>query len=96
MDILSQEVDALGIVVASHEGDASDVIAIFFDEGIDGIGIKGEAYVLPEVMAMTPRTVTRAITDVNCQCHFVGYLLKYYACIDVLQHRLIRQSVITA
>ena len=95
MDILSQKVDTLGIVVTSHEGDASDIIAIFFDEGIDGIGIKGEANVLPEVMAMTPRTVTRAITDVNCQCHFVGYLLKYYACIDVLQHLLVSHCVVT-
>ena len=98
VDILGQKVDALGIVVASHEGDASDVITVFIHEGIDSIGVKGEANVLPEVMAMTPRTVTRAITDVNCQCHFVGYLLKYYACIDVLQHgfRLVCQGVITA
>ena len=98
MDILGQKVHALRIVVATHEGDTGDIITVFIHEGIDSIGVKGEAYVLPEVMAMTPRTVTRAITDVNCQCHFVGYLLKYYACIDVLQHgfRLVCQGVITA
>ena len=96
VDVLCQEVDAHRVAVAAHEGDAGDVVAVFPDEGIDGIGIEGEADVFPEVMAMTPGTVTRAIRDVNCQCHFVGYLLKYYACVNVLQHRLIRQSVITA
>jgi hypothetical protein len=30
--------------------------------------------------------VTRAITDVNCQCHFVGYLLENDASIDVFKH----------
>ena len=96
VDILCQQVDALRVVVAAHEGEAGDVLAILIDEGIDGIGIQGEADVFPKVMAVTPRTVTRAIGNVNCQCHFVGYLLKYYASVDVLQHRLVCHSVVTA
>ena len=96
VDILCQDVDTLGIAVAAHESNAGDILAILFDEGIDGIGVKGETYVLPKVMAMTPRTVTRAIRDVNCQCHFVGYLLKYYASVDVLQHRLVCQGIVAA
>ena len=35
---------------------------------------------------MTARTVTRAIRNVYCQCHFIGYLLKYNTCINVLKH----------
>jgi len=46
---------------------------------------------------MTTRTVTRAITDVNRQCHFVGYLLEYYSGIDVFQHDgLVCHSVVSA
>ena len=43
MDILRQEVDALRIVVATHEGDTGDVLAVLFDEGIDGITIGKKA-----------------------------------------------------
>ena len=84
VDVLRQQIDTLRIAVATHEGDTGNVVAVLFYEGIDGIGIEGEANILPEIMAMTPRTVTRAIRDVNCQCHFVGYLLEYYARVDVL------------
>ena len=84
VDVLRQQVDTLRIAVATHEGDTGNVVAVLFYEGIDGIGIERQANILPEIMAMTPGTVTRAIRDVNCQCHFVGYLLEYYARVDVL------------
>ncbi len=95
MDVLRQLVHTSGIAVASHEGDAGEVLAVFIYEIIDGIRVQRQANVLPKVMAVTPRTVTRAIRDVNCQCHFVGYLLEYNIRVDVLQHRLICHSVIT-
>ena len=84
VDVLRQQIDTLRIAVATHEGDTGNVVAELFYEGIDGIGIERQANVFPEIMAMTPGTVTRAIRDVNCQCHFVGYLLEYYARVDVL------------
>ena len=86
MDVLRQHVHTLGIAVASHEGDARDVTPILTDKGIDGIGVQGQTDVLPEIMAVTPWTVTRAIRDVDCQCHFVGYLLKHDAGVNVFQH----------
>ena len=88
MDVLRQLVHTPGVTVATHKGDAGEVLAVFLDEVIDGIGVQGQADVLPKIMAVTPRTVTRAIRDVNCQCHFVGYLLKNNIRIDVLQHHL--------
>ena len=44
-------------------------------------------------MAVTTRTVTRAIGNIDCQCHFVGYLLKYDAGVDVFQHLLICMGI---
>ena len=58
-------------------------------EAVDGLCVEGQSDILPEVVAVTTRAVTRAIRDINCQCHFVWYLLKYDACIDVLQHKAI-------
>ena len=95
VDVLCQLVDTFRITVATHEGDAGEVLAVFLNEVVDGVRVQRQAYVLPKVMAVTPRTVTRAIRNVNCQCHFVGYLLKYNIRVDVLQHRLICHSVIT-
>ena len=43
-------------------------------------------------MAVTTRAVTRAIGNINRQCHFVGYLLKNNPCINVFQHVLISFS----
>ena len=86
VDVLRQLVDTPWVVVAAHEGDAGEVGAVFPDKVVEGLGGQRQAHILPEVMAMTPRTVTRAIRDIDCQCHFVGYLLKYYSGIDVLQH----------
>ena len=86
--ILRQLVDTSWISIAAHKSDASEVGTEFLDEIIDGIRVQRQADVLPKIMAMTPRTVTRAIRNVNCQCHFVGYLLKYDIRVDVLQHHL--------
>ena len=88
VDVLRQLVDAARVGIAAHEGDAGDVGTILRHEVVDGIGIERHADVVPEVTAVTPRTVTRAIRDVNCQCHLVGYLLEYNACIYVFQHNI--------
>ena len=69
MDILSQLVYTLGIAVATHEGDASDVFTILIGKGINGIRIQRQSDIFPKIMTMTPRTVTRAIRNINCQCH---------------------------
>ena len=84
MDILRQQIDAFRIVVATHEGDAGNVAAILLYKGIDGFRIQRKPDVLPEIVTMTSRTVTRAITDVDCQCHFVRNFLKNNPCIYVL------------
>ena len=86
VDVLRQHIHALGITVAPHEGDAGDVAPVLIDKGIDGIGVQGQADVLPEIVAVTARTVTRATGDVDGQCHLVGYLLKHNACVNVFQH----------
>ena len=86
VDILRQTVDALRVVVATHEGDAGDVTPILRHEGVYGSGIQWQANILPQVMAMAPRTTTRAIRDVNCQCRLVGNLLKNNTRIYILQH----------
>lgn len=86
VDVLRQHVHPLGVAVAPHEGDARDVTPILTDKGIDGIGVQGQADVLPEIMAVTARTVTRAVRDVDGQCHLVGYLLKHDAGVNVFQH----------
>ena len=87
MDVLRQLIDTPGIAVTTHESNASQVLAVFLYEVINGIRVQRQADIFPEVMTVTPRTVTRAIRDVNCQCHFVGYLLENNIRVDVFQHR---------
>ena len=36
VDVLCQNVHALGVAVAAHEGDAGDVVAELLDEGVEG------------------------------------------------------------
>ena len=86
VDILRQLVDTLGVGITTHKGYTGNVGTILRNEIIDGIGVKRQTDVFPKIMAVTPRTVTRAIRDVYCQCHFVGYLLEYYTCVYVFQH----------
>ena len=86
VDILRQHIDPHWIVIATHKGNTGDVLTIFFHEGIQGLRIQRQPDVLPEIMAVATRTVTRAIRDVDGQCHFVGYLLKDNVRINVLQH----------
>ena len=96
VDVLCQLVDTFRITVATHEGDAGEAGATLANKIIDGFGVQRQANVFPKVMAVTPRTVTRAIGDVNCQCHFVGYFLKNDSCVNVFQHDLsLRMSIVT-
>ena len=75
-----------GFIVTTHESDTGEVRAVFLDKVIDSFRTQWYTLILPKVMTMTTRAVTRAIRDIDCQCHFVGYLLKYYSGIDVFQH----------
>ena len=86
VDVLCQLVHTPWVAVATHEGYASEVLAVFLDEIVDSIGVQRQADILPEIMTVTPRTVTRAIRDVNCQCHLVGYLLENNIRVYILQH----------
>ena len=87
VDVLCQLVHTPGVAVTAHKGDTREVLAVFIYKVIDGIRVQRQTYVLPKIMAVTPRTMTRAIRNVNCQCHFVGYLLEYNVRVHIFQHR---------
>ncbi len=58
------------------------------NEIIERRGSKGNTYIVPEIMAVTARTPTGTVADIDSQRHLVGYLLKNNSCINVLQHSL--------
>ena len=70
--------------ISTHETDAGNVAAEPGNELIQYFCRQWSTYILPKELAVTPGTVARAITDINCQCHLVGYLLENDACINVL------------
>jgi hypothetical protein len=70
--------------ISTHETDAGNVAAEPGNELIQHFCRQWSTHILPKELAVTPRTVARAITDINCQCHLVGYLLENDACINVL------------
>ena len=86
MDVLCQQVQALRVCIASHEGDAGDVAPILADEIVNGIGVQRKSDVFPQIMTVTARAATWTIGYVDGQRHLVGYLLKNNACVYVLQH----------
>jgi len=86
VDVLRQQLHANRVVVAAHHGDASDIMAIALDEGVDGISIQRQADVLPQIMAVAARTAAGAVGYIDGQRHLVGDLLKNNTGIDVLQH----------
>ena len=65
MDILCELVDAYGVGITAHEGQASDVVAVTLDEGINGIGIQRHADVVPEVAAVASWAVAWAVGDID-------------------------------
>lgn len=86
VDVLRQTVDGTRVGIATHEGYAGDVFTVFLNEGVDGGGVERQSDVLPQVVAMTARTVARTVGQVDGKRHFVRHLLKDYSGIDVLQH----------
>ena len=86
VNVLCQHVDALGVAVATHKGEAGDVLSVFIHKGVDGICIQRKTDVLPQILAVTTRTATRAVGDVDGQRHFVGNLLKDNVGISVFEH----------
>ena len=89
MYVLGQLHYALGLGVASHDGYAGDVAAELADKAVDGSGIKGFAYVLPQILAVAARAVARTIGHIDGERDFVGNLLEDDARIDVLEHRFL-------
>lgn len=65
MDILCELVDTYGVSITAHEGQAGDVVTVALDEGINGIGIQRHAYVVPEIVAMTPWAMARTVGDID-------------------------------
>ena len=86
VNILCQLVDTLGISITTHKGNTGDVAAILLHKIINSIGIQGKPDVLPKVAAVAAWAATGTIRNINRQCHLVGYLLEYDACIDVFKH----------
>lgn len=70
--------------ISTHETDAGNVAAEPGNELIQHFCRQWSTHILPKELAVTPGTVARAITDINCQCHLVGYFLENDACINVL------------
>lgn len=90
VDVLRQTVDGTRVGVATHEGYAGDVFTVFLNEGVDGGGVERQSDVLPQVVAMTARTVARTVGQVDGKRHFVRHLLKYYSGIDIFEHSSVR------
>ena len=65
MDILCELVDAYGVDITAHEGQASDVITVALDESIDSIGIQRHTNVIPEVVAVASWAVTWTVGDID-------------------------------
>ena len=81
--VLRQQIDSFRISIAAHEGDAGDVATVLDNEIVECTGVEWQSDVFPEILAVASRTVTRAIRNVNCQCHFVRNLLKNNPSVDV-------------
>ena len=86
MHVLRQLVDIFRFGITSHEAHASDIVAIFADELIDGWRRQRLTYVGPQILAMTSRTSAWAIGDVDGERHLIRNLLKDDSCIDIFQH----------
>ena len=86
MHILRQQVDALWVGITTHEGDAGDVAPILGDKIVQRISVKRHSDVPPQILTMTSRAMTRAIADVNGQCHLVGNLLKNNTGVHIFKH----------
>ena len=84
VDVLCQTVDAPGLSISTHEGDAGDVLAVLLDEFVDGISGERHADVLPQILRVAAWAATGAARYVDGKGHLVRYLLKDNACVDVL------------
>ena len=64
MDVLCEDIDPFRIVVASHEGDAGDVVAILTDEVVDGTVQLSHSYMTTgKTIALTRRTFVGKVTS---------------------------------
>lgn len=86
--ITRQSVDGSRIGIASHETDAGNVRSIFRKKLIHCRRSQRFADIAPQVRAMTTRTTTRAVGQIDGQRHFIGNFLKHDVGIDILKHNL--------
>ena len=86
MDVLCQQVDPLGVGIATHEGDAGDVGLETADKVVDGSGVEWQSDVVPQVVAMAPRTAARAARDVDSERHLIGDFLEDDVGVDIFKH----------
>jgi hypothetical protein len=86
VNILCQTVDGLRIRVTSHKSEAGDIRTEALNEIIERRGSKGNTYIVPEIMAVTARTPTGTVADIDSQRHLIGYLLKNNSCVYVFEH----------
>ena len=84
VDVSSQLAEILRVGITAHKANAGDVGTKFLDKLIERFGSKRHTDVVPKILAVAPRTVARAITDVNCQCHLVRNFLEYHPSVNVL------------
>ena len=84
--LFSQQAYGFWIGIAAHIRQACDIIAVALNKVVDSLGVEWHANIVPKIMAVASRAATRAIGNINCQCHFIGYLLKNDSCINGFEH----------
>ena len=68
--------DLLGLFVAAHEADASNLPPVFVQQPVQRLLIQRRPDVVAQVRAMAPHTPVRAIGDVHREGHLIGNLLE--------------------
>ena len=84
-DCEQQIKDSIGICVATHETDTGDSPVLTYQIE-ERFFVKLFSRVIPQILAVTSRTMVRTIGDTNAQIHFVRNLRKGYNSVYVFQH----------
>ena len=83
-EMFVSQVQNAGVSIVAITNHNCFITVIFLDKLIERFGSKRHTDVVPKILAVAPRTVARAITDVNCQCHLVRNFLEYHPSVNVL------------
>ena len=78
MDIFRQAEDFGGVGITTHEADTGDETFVAVDEAVQKFFVKGFADVLPEMLAVASRAMTRAVREIKGECYLARNLLKNY------------------